>query len=472
MDSGVPLGFGRRRMSRPASPTPLPPQRQRRFRRWLWRLAFVVAACWGLYCYTHPPPPSVTLPDGTVVTFLSVSRGKPDDVSPSDRVRFRHEPVTNDSAARRAWGSFRDHCPSWLSRILPAWPLRTYFDHWAHDCEFELRFLVKGGSLEQAWGVGIADDDGWETAIPADVWSTSDQSSGISSQRNLNELWFPCPLPRRSRLLRIRFRPVEEDKAGLAEMVIPNPYYEGPAPPSSVSAGPVTKATRFGDITLARVERQRRVGPGAGDLLLEFQVRKDGRPVPRMSLRLQEITDRSGQYFDAPHGNGESPKLGLYPVRINTAPWSDDLVWKVRMEMNREYYSENVDESELYRFEHLPVLEGQRTVVNRSLTRNGVTFRICAIERAKNNDVIVGIECFSEGGHRMILIQDVRDDQGRTRWPKENDTFGLISGSVGDTTEGQGYLLTLPPDAKWWDLTLVAEKVETVEFEVRPTFIK
>lgn len=483
MDNRVRLVFGGGRMSKPVPPSPLPPRRRWSRRRRLGIIALVLLACWGIYRVTHPPPPSVRLPDGTKITFHSVSRGKPAGVSGNGVAMFQHEAFTNDSAARRAWHSFRDNIPSWMSSNLSDWSLGPDFSGGHSKDEFELRFLMEGGLQGYQWGLGIADDGGWDTDIGV-VGMYNGGFTPATSSSPLGALWMPCPLPRHSQQLRIRFYAAGRNQPDMtltperkivAEMVIPNPYYEGPAPPSSAPAAPVTKATRFGDLTLTRFERRHLAGSEFGGTFMEFQLLQGGKPVTKMSFDCEPITDRSGQWFRWRGEMMEGEEKGLYRVEFRSAPWSDDPVWRCKVKLQRGDYCEAVDESEIFHFDHLPVPQGTRTEVYRSITRNGTSLHIHTIERSDLYGwrfYIQGWPPAYVGGEHRILLQDVRDDRGRTYVETENGTVRLVRGPRRAQPEGQVYLLRLPPDTRWWDLKVVPETVETVEFEARPTFIK
>jgi hypothetical protein len=133
---------------------------------------------------------------------------------------------------------------------------------------------------------------GWNPGVAASATNSPEPA----------QVWLPTPLPRHSRLLRIRFHPIERDNAMqtdhlkpdvFVEMVIPNPSYKGPAPASSAPAVPVTKATLFGDLTLTHLERQRLVGPKSGGIFMEFEMRRGGKPVAMLSFNWEGITVRA-----------------------------------------------------------------------------------------------------------------------------------------------------------------------------------
>ena len=425
------------------------------------------------------------------MSFHSVSRGTPAKPYPGGQPKFSHLATSNDSAMRRGWQRFRDNCPTWLSRRLPYWPLRTMFQSTEFGADFELRLLREGSQIPPKWHFGIADDDGWETQFKEIRYRKSYPSTTPGERPEPDQIWFSGPLPRHSRLLRIRFHPWQDhdweksdapvadaDKwNAIGELIIPNPCYEGPAPTSSVTAEPVTKATRFGDVTLTRVERPRHVSDSFSErenALMAFEVKKGGKPV-QLDMSCRRITDRSGQWFPIP-GWGGGEENGQHFFWLPVAPWSDDPVWKITMEFQRLDRCSDVEESELFRFEHLPVPQGNLTEVNRTITRNGVTIRICDIELTEYNDWRLGIEHEVAGRKmdrsRRVIIQDVRDDQGRTRRTEKNDKTEIVHGPVGGTKRGDGYSIKLAPDARWWNLTLILEAPETVEFEFRPEFIK
>lgn len=465
--------------------SPLPRRRSWSRHRRLFLFAIVLLGCWGIYSATRPASRSVLLPDGTKITFHSVSRGKPAGQSPGGRSpMFAHKSVSNDGVVRRSWVWLCDHSPSAVARYMPYWPLRSYFQSgtWSH--EFELRFLVEGSLRNRQWCIGIADDGGWETVFNEMDWFPGYPNPNPGGPHDPGQLSMPGPLPRHSRRLRIRFHPGDTNESKptdaqkrevVAEMTIPNPIYEGPAPVSSITAGPVTRTTRFGEVTLTRAERERVVAREFGNLTLEFDVRQGGKPVTELDFYCEKITDRSGQMFWATTQGGNRGDNGHHYHYLQVAPWSDDPIWKIRMNLLRSDRCSMVEESELFRFDHLPVPQGKRTEVNRSITRDGVTFYVSAIEHTQYNDWRIGLEYWVPEGKdpkRRVLIQDARDDQGRTHRTEKNDTTPIVYGPVGGTTEGAGYSIKLAPDARWWDLTVLLETIETVEFEVRPTFIK
>ena len=345
-DKVLRLAFGGRRMSQSDFPSPLPRQRSRSLHRRIGRIVIVFFACWGIYAATRPAPPSVLLPDGTKIIFHSVSRGKPaGQPSGGHYPMFKHEAATNDGMVRRSWASLRDHSPSPLARYMPDWPLHAYFRNADSEHELELRFFVEGSPWKAQWRIGIADDDGWETGMGETQWFPGYPSTKPGGPHDPRQLMLPGPLPRHARLLRIRFHPTEQTEPGLtdarqrefvAEMAIPNPIYEGPAPVSSTPALPVTKTTRFGELTLTRLGRERFAGPDLGGLDMDFELRSHGAPITGMSFHCDSITDRSGQKIWVNQQGSDRSTLGHYYVYLHTAPWSDDPVWKIKMEIHRD----------------------------------------------------------------------------------------------------------------------------------------
>lgn len=111
------------------------------------------------------------LPDGTKITFHSVSRGKPDGQGINGYPMFKHDAVNNDGIPRRSWVWLRDQAPSGLRKHMPDWLLRTTFRGIARVQEFELRFLVQDSLQNRPWRIGIADDDGWETDFNYSIWN-------------------------------------------------------------------------------------------------------------------------------------------------------------------------------------------------------------------------------------------------------------------------------------------------------------
>jgi hypothetical protein len=171
----------------------------------------------------------------------------------------------------------------------------------------------------------------------------------------------------------------------------------------------------------------------------------------------------------------ESKREGLAKVWGNTAPWSDDPEWKIKMRVHRDNYCEALDESEIFDFDHLPVPLGNRTEVNRSITRNGVTLHIGAIERSEDGYwrfSVEGSPPANAGGKHRILLLDARVDRGSAGIQTETPGLRFVGSKISVTYERTTYSLKLPPDAQWWELKLVSDNAETVEFEARSTFIK
>jgi hypothetical protein len=129
-------------MSTSDPPSPLPWWRSWSRRRRLFLFAILLLVCWGIYRATRLVPPSVRLPDGTKITFHSVSRGKPDGQSPRGRdPMFAHASATNDDVVRRSWVWLHDHSPTPVAGYMRSWPLHTYFRSGTKPHEFEMRFF-------------------------------------------------------------------------------------------------------------------------------------------------------------------------------------------------------------------------------------------------------------------------------------------------------------------------------------------
>ncbi len=88
-------------------------------------------------------------------------------------------------------------------------------------------------------------------------------------------------------------------------------------------------------------------------------------------IRNFQVTDSSGQWFRSTRGGGQRGK-GIYSASTSTAPWSDDLCWKVRFQVSRADHFSRATDEEKFVFDHLPVPDGNEVEVNRTITKRAM----------------------------------------------------------------------------------------------------
>jgi hypothetical protein len=468
-----------------ASSFPHPPKR----RTWRWLLIFLLAGlAWAGYVAFHEPPKlTVTLPDGVQVTYFASSRGVPlkpsTGSSASTIINYQHSvPAQEAHRVQRWWHAVRRELPVIIAQRLPSWEVqRVDYPNWPDSQPLELQFRVFGSLLSRQWDIGIADENGWETRVREYIWGDDGQEARGAPQIS-GWVRLGSAYPRHCKTLRIRFHPSEQlerrmspqmRRATFTEMTLPNPFYEGAS--ASLPKGeslPTTKPFRGGTITLENLTRDSMVGDDYGSLAVLFSLQRDGKPLEDYEVRDLIVTDSSGQYFRQTSGSRERHEGGRYTATHDTAPWSDDPCWTVRLRLNRRNFAKDADPNEVFRFEKLPVPSGKSTEMNREITRNGVSLRLGTLTATANGELRFNVTGWTgpDPRSRVIVIHDAHDDQGRTR-----TTIGtgrhdvpLIGGPVSGGPEGPVYSLRLPPGAKSWDLAVIPETVTEVEFKVRP----
>jgi hypothetical protein len=473
-----------------ATPTKLSsaPPEKRRVWRWLLVLMFGGLAWTGYVAFSEPANLSVTLPDGVRVTYVASSRGMALPKSPGSSgweiTNYQHSvPQQEASSVQRWWHAVRRELPVFIAHRLPAWEAwRDDYPNWPDQQPLELQFRVFGSLLSRQWDIGIADENGWETRVREYTWGDDGRDARGASQIS-GWVRLGSAYPRHCKTLRIRFHPSEQIERRMnpllrrntfTEMVLPNPFFEGDA--TNLAKGeslPITKPFRCGTITLENLTRDSMVGDDYGSLDVTFSLQHhNGKPLEDYDVRDLVVTDSSGQYFRKTLGSSQRHEGGRYTASSDTAPWSDDPCWTVRLRLNRRNFTKDADPNEVFLFEKLPVPSGKSTELNREITRNGITLRLGTITTMTNGESRFNISGWTavDPRSRVIVIHDARDDQGRTR-----TTIGtgrhdvpLIGGPVSGGTEGPGYSLRLPPGAKSWDLAVIPETVTEVEFKVLP----
>ena len=161
---------------------------------------------------------------------------------------------------------------------------------------------------------------------------------------------------------------------------------------------------------------------------------------------------------------------GRFTLATDTAPWSDDPSWHVTLSLHRDDYIGGAAEGEKFLFENLPAPGSAPIEVTREVTLNGITLRLSNITAMQKGEARFTIGGWAEKDplHRVIVVHDARDDQGRTHATLlPGQTTRLVAGPVGGTAEGPVFAVRLPEGAKGWNLTLLAESVTTVKFNPR-----
>ncbi len=114
----------------------------------------------------------------------------------------------------------------------------TSFPNWSDSNELELNFQFYGNLGLHQWDICIADENGWETAVP-DYMVGSALRDPRGNPPIPGWLSLGSAYPRHSKKIHICFhanpslKPEisdSEQRAPGAELVLANPFYEGPAP--------------------------------------------------------------------------------------------------------------------------------------------------------------------------------------------------------------------------------------------------
>jgi hypothetical protein len=454
----------------------------RRARVWLLLSGIFVTATIGIITALRMgASPSVILPGGTKVVYLNGSRGVP---TPGKPGLYQHQPIEHGTWVRDAWGSLRGHMPFRVQSWLPPWESEfAGFPNWPDSDELELRFQVLGAFDQNQWAIYIADENGWETAVSnymaTPAYWTAGMVRSMAKAASLGWLKVGGAFPRHCKKIKVCFHPKapsgkggSKEDAGTAkgEIVLDNPFYEEPAP-SPGPKPPLTKPFRYGEFTLEKLTRGPLVSQQVLALRATFSLRRGPKLLDGFEIGRFQVSDSSGQRFQQTTGAGDGSTLST-----STAPWSDDLCWTVRFEIRRDNYFSDVSKNEKFVFDHLPVPSGAGVDVNRTITKNGTSLTISKIRLGTYGDwrfYVEGGYPPGKKGERGLMIQDARDNQGRTRavHPRGGNSR-LVSGPVGGSALGPEYTVHLASDAKWWDLTLVPEASETVEFKVQPEFVR
>jgi hypothetical protein len=452
-------------------------------RRWRWVvLIVVIALVWiGFMLRSGKEKPSLVLPDGVRVTYFGNSKGVAAPGSWGNRT-YKHPIPPQGPLLKRTWQKVRGWLPGWLGSRLPVWDYqRDRYPDWGHPHECELQFRVLGEFKSSAWGgwkIGIVDENGWEN--PAEDYISGEDGRyerGLSAQKS-GWLRVGSPYPRHCKTLKVRFRPSasatpglkeEERLAQFTDFTLRNPFYEGPAPAGGDRL-PITKPFRDGQFTLLKLSRDPVLTGGSGMLDTELKLERAGKLWPGFEVRELLVSDSSGQLFRSTSGHGMRGDTMVFG--INTGPWSDDSSWKLRFRLHRGRDSKTVDESEIFRFEKLPVPSAESVTLNREITRNGITLRLGTLEPLNR----FGESRFTVEGwvrddpmQRVIIPYDARDDQGRTQARLPNGAgVLLVGGPVGSDHGDPTFAVHSIPGAESWDLPLVPETITEVEFRVQP----
>lgn len=459
----------------PEETSPLQRRPALRCARWtaLLLAAMAVAAWLGLAFWTQRAR-SVTLPDGLVVTYFNSSCGAlrpaPPHASPWARPSYVHSAPSGDQRLQRWWQSLRATLPGWLVMRLPAWDSHPdVFPDWPEMHELELQFRVSGNLAPHQWDVFVADEKGWETRVRDYIWGDDGRAERGAPQHS-GWIRLGSAYPRHSQQISIRFRPSADSRMppSTTELQLRNPFHEGPAR-SSGERLPITKPFRDGMVTLEELARDPVVGDGHGALHLVFSLARNGQAMEDCSVRELEITDSSGQWFRKTSGS-VSPNQGRLALTTDTAPWSDDPSWHVTLSLHRDDYSRDATEGEKFLFQKLPAPGNAPIAETWEAARNGITLRVSGITAMQNSEARFTVGGWAEADprHRVIVIHDARDDQGRTHATlRPGQTTRLVGGPVGGSSKGTVFAVRLPEGAKWWNLTLLAESVTTVKFNPR-----
>ena len=419
--------------------------------------------------------PQIVLPDGTRIIYFGNSRGVP--MGPYS---FRH---TGPPA--------EEHTPFWLHRLRSVLPPavtsylpvptvhRTGYPAWPDSHELELQFRTQGDLSQHLWDICVADDQGWETRVRDYTWSDDGQATSRGSPVS-GWLRLGSAYPRGSKTIRIVFHPSDRQKPKpdratrlkpAAESILRNPFWQAPA---STPAEPLPLSLPFrgATLTLQELQRDRIVGDDYGTLRALLVIERDGKPVQGFEVDNMNVSDSSGQVFRQT-SSGYSESLGKMRRNIDTAPWSDDPCWVLRFGLCRRDRFLDVPEDELFKFKDLPLPSEAPADFEREVTCQGVTLRLGKFTRASDGPrfVITGWVNDTTGKRRLVLVE-ARDDQGRSE--VDHPRLGrrqVVSGPVGGSMNGVTYSLNLPPEAKSWNLTLLAETVTEVEFRVRSPWV-
>jgi hypothetical protein len=276
-------------------------------------VAFVLVCAAAAFAVWLGRRPTITLPDGTRIVYHSASRGVPQAGSGNLRI-FQHAvPPVPGKKWHDRWQWLRGKFPAPLQARLPVWasPAST-FPGWPDTSELELRLRFIGSLQRHQWDICVADEHGWETGVPD---YTAVLSDPLAPPGKAGPGWIRLgsPYPRHSKKIRLCFHPNENLKAGItveeervvaAELVLDNPFYEGPAPTPGPKP-PITKAFRHGKITLEKITRGRLVSGTFdvtnffGSVLLREVLSQPFRSVARIGvIKLDRIAAHSSYGYD------------------------------------------------------------------------------------------------------------------------------------------------------------------------------
>ena len=449
----------------------------------------LVAVVWGGLMLYLGSKPTITLPNGVEVIFHSSNKGvfQPGRPGAFWEAGYDHPiPPQDDHRIRRWWQSLRGELPAWLVSRLPAWDYHPDdYPHGLNSSELELRFRVLGdlgggpNAWHDQWSFFVADENGWESRVPDAFWS-DDGRFDRGSKQHSGWLRLGTAIPRHSQSLRVRARSgvssfetySETRLAAYDEITLRNPFYEGPATQTGARL-PITLPFRDGTITLDEIHRDKVVGENLGALTARFRLEKAGKPMPGFVCLRHSVSDSTGQLFLSNIDEWKD-EGSHHTLKFGNAPWSDDPCWRLRLALCRGACDADTPADRVFHFEKLPLPTQDRIELNRSVTQGGITLTLATIGTVEN-----GMSWFAMTGwssddplRHVVLIKEAHDDRGRsrTKHPEHGDV-PLAWGSLA-ATQGPPYSLCLPPDAKWWDLSVVPETVTEVEFKFQAPAVK
>jgi hypothetical protein len=386
------------------------------------------------------PPPSVSLPNGTRVTFKRFTQGSKFKPNPKARgERYEHPIIETD-------GSSVSATSTWPSKYL-------------------MVFDLAGGDELDDWRVMAFDDDGYSCEVQPFI---------IPEKA---AFYLQDPLPIGSKRITLRFEPKSLDQITPSkskhplEMVIENPFF---VIPESIKPQPLpqTRPCFGAQVTLTSAVRRKLPAQGQYPLELKYKTTKDG--VPWHGLEWSKIVIEDG--YGIKHefrGGGGTGFMDNYSIGIRQeVPWRSSIEWKVNLHLKRTAESNAFSEAEQYKVPRLDLSSTEALTVGTDLSSNGpVQIRV-----VDGNSVRVDWQGEPNTEKRLILL-GVRDDQGRPVNTNGSESGSeaapwLAAGVLGLAQYHVTHALETKPDAKWLNVIFAFHEPEVVEFTVRPTFLE
>ena len=385
--------------------------------------------------------PSISLPDGTRITFKSFTQGRElKPKSKGSRNRYEHPQIGTT-------GSTTAKTSTWSSKYLMA------FD------------LAEGAKMDD-WRVIAFDDDGYGCEVQPMIMAEKTSFCLLD------------PLPIGSKKITLRFESKDREEKPLSKpdqslvMPIENPFF---VIPQSIKPQPLPQSRQCFGQQVTLTEAVRRRSPTGGvqyPLELTYSVTENGNASNAVEFSKVVIEDGYGLQYEKKVG-GRQSRAGETRIGIrHDVPWRSSLEWKVQLHLSRTLNSEAFTQTERYEVRRLPLLSTE-------LLKVGTADSVCGpVEvRIENGNSLCVDRLVSLNQAKQLILLSAQDDQGRTvestglhesseviEWPRAG-----VEGRVRFHTK---IALDAKHDAKWLDVVFAFHKPDMIEFTVRPKFIE